>query len=340
MILGPEQARILVVSASPYTRFVISGELSTSPDLFVVGTAEKAEEISYKEALLKPDLAVVDVKSPHDLASLGQIVQTDIPALAVCGSTQEGAEIALAALETGAADVVAWPNRQAEFASFTPGFTCKVRRLARLKLCPPSWHWPSRVISSKAENRRFSPGDSLVVVSASTGNLYLLIKVLAGLPADLPASLLVFLPLPADYLRRLLQRLDDVTHFNLCEASDGLELQKGKAYFAADGYQVRVESCGCLELDCASSRRKEIGTDETLFSLAATYGASVIYVLLGGAGPDGGTVLRQDLPPRVSQKMLVEAATPGSGTGVLPADRLVAELVDWVWDNQAQGSAS
>ena len=55
MVAGMEQVRVMVVSAAPYTRYVISGELSSEPDVFVVGTAQTTDEISEKRALLRPD---------------------------------------------------------------------------------------------------------------------------------------------------------------------------------------------------------------------------------------------------------------------------------------------
>ena len=69
---GPEQARILIVSASHYARYVISGELSTQPDLFVVGTARTPEEIVYKKALLRPDLAI-SPSTNHDRDKTGGV---------------------------------------------------------------------------------------------------------------------------------------------------------------------------------------------------------------------------------------------------------------------------
>jgi chemotaxis response regulator CheB len=175
------------------------------------------------------------------------------------------------------------------------------------------------------------------------------LEFLAALPVDLPASLLVFLPLPAYYLRILLQRIGDITHFNVHEASNGLRLQKGKAYFAADGYQVGVGARGCLAIDCESSNREEVETYKALFSSAGKYGSSVVYVILGDAEPDrvrgvkdvqaaGGIVFLQELPLQGSQSRLAELATSGKEIRVLPPGRLAKEVVGCVWDNKITGS--
>jgi chemotaxis response regulator CheB len=130
---SPTQARVLVVSPSAYMRYVISGELSSTPDLFVVGTALTCEEIAEKQALLRPDVVVVDVDSRRDLSNLRRtLAQTQSPVLALCAQSQ-GGELAFAALEAGAADVVARSETDRGKVLFVPDLSRKVRGLARAR---------------------------------------------------------------------------------------------------------------------------------------------------------------------------------------------------------------
>ena len=131
MVAGVEQVRVMIVSAAPYTRYVISGELSSEPDVFVVGTAQTTDEISDRRALLRPDVVIVDVESPRDLAKIQQILQeTKLPVLALCSESVSSPGLADAALEAGADDVVARSDSDNGKVLFVPDLSPRVRALA------------------------------------------------------------------------------------------------------------------------------------------------------------------------------------------------------------------
>jgi two-component system chemotaxis response regulator CheB len=339
MVAGPEQARILIVSASPYTRYVISGELSSASDLFVVGTARTPDEIAYKGALLQPDLAVVDLESSRDLSDLRHaLMEMGLSVLAMCPHTDDGAELAFAALEAGVTDVIARPSSHLGIISFAPDLLRKVRGLARARPRPVAWRWPSSTPRSKASPRRFLPGDRLVAISAAAGGLCPLIQLLVALPADLKASLLVLPSLPARYLYPFLRRVSPSTAFYLRQARDGLSLNSGVAYFAPHGYHLTVGTRGYLVLD-RGPRRDEVcpSADLTMSSLATQYGPAVIGVILSGIGRDGiqgaldvyaagGSVIVQETTTCLADETPAAVIESGAATLVLPPEQIAAEI--------------
>lgn len=340
MVAEPEQARILVVSASPYTRYVISGELSSEPDLFVVGTARTPEEITYKQALLRPELAVVDLESPRDLANL-QLTTTEIelPALAVCSNTGDGPELAFTALETGAADVIARSVNSLGVVNFAPDLLRKVRGLARILPRPVAWHWPSLAPRSKMPLRHFLPGDHVVAISASMGGLGPLVQILTTLPARLKASLLVLSSLPDCYLPWLLRHVDPATSFHLRPAQDGLPLHSGAAYFPHSDHHLIVGARGYLILD-QGPRRNGVrpSADVTLSSLAIRYGPAVIGVILSGIGRDGvrgtldvcaasGSVIVQETTSCLADETPAAVIEAGAAAEVLPPAQIAEGIV-------------
>lgn len=349
MAAVPEQARVLVVSASPYMRYVISGELSSAPDIFVVGTARTSDEVTHKRALLRPDLAVVDLESLGDSLDLQQtLARMELPVLALCSQTNDGAEMAFAALEAGATDVIAWPSGNMGVASYAPDLLRKVRGLARIKCkYPPSklhasaWSWPSLAPRFQAPSRRFLSGDRLVVVSASTGGLDPLVQLLTALPADLGASFLVLFSLPEPYLSWFLRRLGPSSAFHLRQARAGLPLNNGVAYFAPQDYHLIVAPDDRLALD-RGPRRDGVrpSADMTMSSLATQYGPAVIGVILSGVGRDGvqgaldiraagGSVVVQKVATCQVDETPAAVIEAGAATIVLPPEQIAGEIVRW-----------
>lgn len=128
-----EQVRVLVVSPSAYVRYVISGELSSEPGLFVVGTAQTPDEIAAKQALLRPDVAVVDLESPRDFPNLRRALEgAKPPVLVLCSLSQGSAELADSALAEGAADVVVRSEGANGNVVFVPDLSHTVRGMVRL----------------------------------------------------------------------------------------------------------------------------------------------------------------------------------------------------------------
>jgi chemotaxis response regulator CheB len=114
-------------------RYVISGELSSAPDLFVVGTALTPDEIAEKQTLLRPDVLVVDLESRRDLLDLRRtLAEAKSPVLALCSQALGGDDLAFAALEAGAADVVARTADGGGDVVFVSDLSRKVRGLARV----------------------------------------------------------------------------------------------------------------------------------------------------------------------------------------------------------------
>jgi len=354
MVDGPEQARILVVSASPYMRYIVSGQLSSEPDLFVVGTARSPEEIAHKRALLRPDVVVFDLESSGDLAGLQPTLsEGKLPVLVMCSHNDQGAELALAALEAGAADVVAHPQSSFGIASFTPDLLHKARGLAHIRgwgngaagkqrssgLFASASRCPGSTPSSKASPRRFALGEFLVVVSASTGGINPLIQLLTPLPADLRASLLILSSLPESCLRLFLGRVNPSTTLHLRQAHDGSPLQSGVAYFAPFDYHLSVTSRGYLTLDRGRCRDEFFpSADVTMSSLATQYGPAVIGVVLSGIGHDGvqgalnvraagGAVIVQEMTTCLADEAPAAVIRAGAATSVLPAEQIADEIV-------------
>lgn len=97
--------RVLVVDDSAFMRRTLTGLLSKSPDIEVVGTAINGEDALQKCKELDPDAVTMDIEMPKmdGLTALKHLMRENpLPVLMISSLTHEGAAVTLEALEVGA----------------------------------------------------------------------------------------------------------------------------------------------------------------------------------------------------------------------------------------------
>jgi two-component system chemotaxis response regulator CheB len=127
---------------------------------------------------------------------------------------------------------------------------------------------------------------------------------LAELPAELAAPVVIALHIPRDYTAALAQRLDGLSALSVVEASDGLVLEAGLVALAPGGHNLRVERVdGALVCRLAAPEGGlYVPSVDVLFRSAAVAARSrVLAVVLTGMGDDGlrGTRVSVDAGGRV-----------------------------------------
>jgi two-component system chemotaxis response regulator CheB len=184
----------------------------------------------------------------------------------------------------------------------------------------------------------------LIVVGASWGGLKALSTLLAGLPRDLDAAVVVAqhrAPRSTDALAGLLQQHGAIP---VCEVEDKMAIAAGNVYLAPPDYHVLVErekgGKGRLSLSLDARVQFSRPSVDVLFeSAAAAYQDRVAAVVLTGANADGAAGLRavkdaggftivQD-PDTAESRVMPEAAiASGAADKVLPLSQIAAFLVD------------
>ena len=107
-----ERLRVLVVDDSAYNRRSITEILSHSPEVEVVGKAANGEEALQLVSQLKPDAITLDLEMPRmDGFTFLRILTTKMPTPVVVVSSYAQKDNVFKALELGAIDFVAKPDR-------------------------------------------------------------------------------------------------------------------------------------------------------------------------------------------------------------------------------------
>lgn len=173
-------------------------------------------------------------------------------------------------------------------------------------------------------------GFELVALAASAGGLKALTDVLAALPADFPAALVVVQHLDPRHRSLMAEILGKRTRLQVSQAREGDRLQPGHVYIAPPNQHLLVNADGILSLSQTELVHFVRPSADLLFeSAAASHKERAIAVVLSGSGRDGsmgvkaikkmgGTVIVQDektseffgMPDAALQTGLVDFVLP------------------------------
>jgi two-component system, chemotaxis family, protein-glutamate methylesterase/glutaminase len=163
----------------------------------------------------------------------------------------------------------------------------------------------------------------IVVMAASAGGIEALRDLLSRLPADLPASVLVVLHIPATSGGALASILDRSGPLAAATARDGETLRPGRVYVAPPDRHLLIND-GKTELSGGPKQNGHRPAADPLFSsAAAVHGRRVIGVVLSGTLDDGavGAAAIERCGGLVIIQDPTESAYPGMPRAALSATR-------------------
>ena len=357
--MKPPRLRLLVVDDSAYNRRNIADVFSGSEDVEVVGKAADGEEALRLVSLLKPDVITLDLEMPRmDGFTFLRILMMKFPTPVIVVSSYAQKENVFKALELGALDFVAKPDRQVapEAADVRDQILAKVLILRTLRgpfvpPVPPSRRampsadrledavgGPSSQASAGATGAAAAPRSYLlpkyvVAIASSTGGPTALLDVFARVPAGSPAALLVAQHMPDKFTRTFAERLDRRSRLRTAEAQDGDKVPRGSGFVCPGRQCMEIAVAGPeLVLRVGSplpNDRFVPSADRLLRSCAQHIGQRTIAVVLTGMGDDGlegaklvraagGTVIAESQETAVVYGMPGAVVRAGLAHHVLP----------------------
>lgn len=197
-------------------------------------------------------------------------------------------------------------------------------------------------IGNEAGAGRESAPFDVVALAASAGGLTALSQVLAGIPRDFPAAVVVVQHLDPRHRSLMADILSRRTTLPVKQAAEGDRMTPGTVFIAPPNRHLLVNSDGTLSLSQSELVHFVRPSADLLFeSVAASYRDRAIAVVLTGSGSDGsmgvrgikkmgGTVIVQDSKTAEFSGMPEAATHTGAYDFILPLEEIASALVTLV----------
>lgn len=333
------KTRVLVIDDSAFSRRTIIKLLEEIPGVEVVGYAVNGEEGLRKAMDIRPDLITMDLEMPGmDGFTLLRIIMTACPTPVIVVSSHNEDERVFKALELGAVDFVAKPQRalSEQLLGIRDELQQKVGTLlnlnleglkSRTKQVIQEESLPARKIARlpKGVRQKFE----IVAIGSSTGGPPALQKLLSQMPGTLPFAVLVSQHMPAGFTRTFAERLNRLLPFEVREAIDGDVVLPNQVLVAPGGMNmitVQVRDQVVVRLKTPPTEEKYIpSVNAMLTSVARVYGSRSLAVILTGMGNDGSVGVRK--VKEVGGSVLAESEDSSVVFG-MPREAIATGVVD------------
>ena len=337
---------VLLVEDSATAQPQLSRLLEADPQIAVIGVVNHGEAALNFIRERTPDAIVMDLHRPEmdGFEATRRIMETQPVPIIICAVTESPLAVATTfrGLEAGAVACVEKPRHGAplSFEAMAANLLQTVKLMSEVKVVR---RWPrSRLPTGPASSPRGAetkPAIEMIGIGASTGGPPVLQTILAGLPKDFPAPILIVQHIARGFLPGLMEWLNQTTGFKIQIGAYGIRPLAGQVYLAPDGFHMGLSEHGRLLLTKATSNDGLCPAVASLFrSLAEVCGPAAVGVLLTGMGRDGAAELKlmkdqgsvtiaQDAESSVVHGMPGAAIKLNGATHILPADRIAEMLL-------------
>ena len=332
--------KVLIVDDSVFMRTVIRDMLSKESSIEIVGTATNGLEALEEIQDLSPDLVTLDIEMPrmNGIEVLKELQQQKVrPKILMLSSlTSKDAEMTHEAIRLGADDFMLKPKDIPNVREIGEELVSKIKHIISLK----------KIEKRARKTGPFPAADRVVLIGSSAGGPPMLDSLLAELPADLPAGIVVTQHMPVGFTAALAERFNRITSMPVDETKNGDYVERGRILLSMAGVHTVIS--GAIREKGGKTGRIVHSTspplhgvrpavDVTFESAAQVYGKNIVSVILSGMGHDagagaqsirqaGGTSLICDEKDCLVYGMARSAITKDAVDKVLPLGKLAAEI--------------
>jgi len=289
--------KVLVVDDSVFMRTVIRDMVAKDPSLEVVGTAIDGVDALKKIDELSPDIITLDIEMPRMsgievLEKIGQL--SGRPRILMFSSlTAKDAEMTRRAIDLGADDFMLKPADLPHVREIGDELVMKLKHLMTL---PPATA-PVRPGTAAAEAAHGKPASRVILIGSSAGGPQMLDVLLADIPADLPAGVVVTQHMPVGFTGALAARFNRISKMPVKESETGDVIEAGRILLSRAGVHTVVTKhladTGCTAGKIVHSTSPPVhgvrpAVDKTFASAAQVFGRNTVSAVLSGMGNDAG----------------------------------------------------
>jgi two-component system, chemotaxis family, protein-glutamate methylesterase/glutaminase len=356
--------RVLIVDDAVVIRRMLADVLSSDPALTVAGSAANGRIALAMIPQFNPDILILDVEMPEmdGLQTLAEVrkLYPFLPVIMFSTVTQRGAAATLDALSLGANDYVTKPANVGGAAQAIERIRQEL--IPKIKLfCQPmaalaasKLPRPAVALQNLANNMSIDPRRQEIIgavaIGISTGGPNALAEVIPVIPRNFPVPVFIVQHMPPIFTKLLAHRLNARAQIETAEATPNSKVMPGNAYIAPGDYHMVVSREGRDVIIKTTQEPPENScrpaVDVLFRSIAKTYGARALAVIMTGMGQDGlrgcmeireqgGRILAQDEKTSVVWGMPGFVVNAGLAETVVPLEGIGPEIVRKVQEQRA-----
>lgn len=349
--MSERKIKVLVAEDSSAIRLFLVHLLESDPEICVIGAVADGQAALDFVNQNPPDVVLMDIHMPRmdGFEATRLIMQTQAVPIVICSATANVKDVIISfqAMEAGAVACIEKPpgrdHERFEAMAATLLDTVKlmsavkvVRRWARPRPAPVAQQVPP------VQGQRASAQIEMIGIGASTGGPPVLQTIFAGLPKDFSVPILVVQHIASGFLHGMGEWLSQTTGLRVQTGAHGICPLPGHVYLAPDDFHMGIDTGGHIVLTREAPENHLRPAVSFLFrSLAKSYGANALGVLLTGMGRDGAQELKtmkdrgaitiaQDFDSSIVHGMPAEAIALGGATHVLPAEAIAGALIGFI----------
>lgn len=294
----PRKIRVLIVDDSPLIRMVLDSMLEDVADIEVVGQASNGQEAVRLTMRLKPDVVTLDIRMPQmdGLEATRHIMNVRPTPIIVVASSVYASDynIAFKAIEAGALTVIEKPRGlgASDYEAVRAELLSSIRLMAGVKLVV--FNKPSTPMASKIGpmtsmlNAMYTRPIQLIAIGSSTGGPAVLMRILSSLPGDFSIPIAIAQHITPTFAPGLADWLKTGSKLQVSVAQEGERVTPGKVLLAPSNMHLTINAGGFVNLDQSAPIKSSRPSATRLFeSVAKTFGANSVGIILTGMGDDG-----------------------------------------------------
>ncbi len=312
--------RVLVVDDSETQRAILAALFNAAPGLAVIGRAASGQEALRLAATLHPDVITIDLRMPglDGIEATRRIMQeTPTPVVMIAaGISPDDRQLVSAALAAGVLAILPKPTPGPRGVAAAAELVATVRRMADVRVIR-RWS-PERILTGQlrppaafpagalggvapaplAPPAAFAGGGSalrpkLVAIGSSTGGPQALQAILPLIPATFLSPIVIVQHIASGFAASLIDWLAPQCALPFQLVTTGMRLDRPGIYLAPTGQHLVVQGQTLALTDQAAVRGHRPSATVLFNSVAVSYGARAIGILLTGMGDDGAAGLAE-----------------------------------------------
>jgi two-component system chemotaxis response regulator CheB len=341
-----QKIRVLIVDDSAVIRRFLEKIFTNTTDIEVVGTASDPYIGRDKLVELKPDVMILDVEMPRmDGISFLTKVMEHFPTRTIIFSSlaKAGSETYFGALEAGAIEIMEKPSLDVSHSleEQSKNLVDKIREVAKARFIPLKKMPTARLNIAKNTTSMAKTTHQMIAIASSTGGTEALKVFLAGMPANIPGTVIVQ-HMPPGFTKSFASALNNLFPFEVKEAQEGDQIVPGRVLLAPGNYHMEIIRSGAFYYvtlnQGAQLHNVRPAADHLMKSVAKYVGKNAIGVILTGMGKDGAEGILEmnkagSYTIAQNEETCVVYGMPGSAVAlggiekILPLDRISGDIL-------------